>query len=198
MSSTPKTQLTETQYLVLERQAAEKSEFYRGEMFAMAGASRQHNLIVGNLITSLNLALRDTHCQVYPSDMRVKVSSTGLYTYPDVSVACDEPRFEDTEGDTLLNPIALVEVLSKSTEGYDRGTKFEQYRQITSLKAYLLIAQERVHVELFQLQPSGDWLLSEFNDLSETVDARSIDCKLPLADLYLKVDFDHQPAASTP
>ena len=139
MSTAPKTYLTQADYLHRERAAEGKSEFYRGEMFAMAGASREHNLIVGNLVTSLNLQLRDRDCQVYPSDMRVKVSPTGLYTYPDVSVACENPEFEDAQGDTLLNPRVLVEVLSDSTEAYDRGPKFEQYRQLASLRDYLLI-----------------------------------------------------------
>ena len=155
----------------------------------MAGASREHNLIVGNLVTSLNLQLRDRDCQVYPSGMRVRVSPTGLYTYPDISVACGNPEFEDAQGDTLLNPRVLVEVLSDSTEAYDRGPKFEQYRQLASLRDYLLIAQDRVHVEHFELQSSGSWLLREYKAPTDVVQLASLDCRIPLSDIYLKVDF---------
>lgn len=189
MSSVPKNQLTESEYLAMERQAEFKSEFYRGEMFAMTGASRPHNLIVGNAIASLHQQLLDRECEVYPSDMRVKVSSCGLYTYPDVSVACQQPQFEDGEFDTLLNPVFIVEVLSKSTEAYDRGAKFEMYRQLPSLQTYLLIAQDRIHVELFQRQSSEHWLLTEFNDPSDVVSLDGLNVNLSVASLYLKVDF---------
>lgn len=191
MSSVPEKLLTAAEYLARERQAEIKSEFYRGEMFAMSGASRQHNLIAGKIVTALNNLLADRNCEVYPSDMRVKVSPTGLYTYPDVSVACDQPQFEDAETDTLLNPLVIVEVLSKSTEAYDRGPKFEQYRQIQSLQEYLLVAQDRVHVELFQRQPDGSWLLREFSALSDHVELNSVSCQLPLADVYHKVTMDN-------
>ncbi|MEZ6119604.1 MAG: Uma2 family endonuclease [Pirellulaceae bacterium] len=189
MSSVPKNRLTESEYLAMERQAEFKSEFYRGEMFAMTGASRPHNLIVGNAIASLHQQLLDRDCEVYPSDMRVKVSSCGLYTYPDVSVACQQPRFEDGEFDTLLNPVCIAEVLSKSTESYDRGAKFEMYRQLPSLQAYLLIAQDRIHVELFQRQSSEHWLLTEFNDPSDVISLDALNVNLGVASLYLKVDF---------
>ena len=189
MSTVPKTYLRAADYLRLERAAEGKSEFYRGEMFAMAGASREHNLIVMNVGASLHPQLRDRDCQVYPSDMRVKVSPTGLYTYPDVSVACDHPEFEDTHGDTLLNPRVLVEVLSDSTEAYDRGPKFEQYRQLASLRDYLLIAQDRSHVEHFELQASGSWLLREYKLPTDVVQLASVECRITLSDIYLKVTF---------
>jgi Uma2 family endonuclease len=189
MSTAPKTYLTAADYLRIERAAEGKSEFYRGEMFAMAGASREHNLIVMNVGASLQTQLRNSDCEVYPSDMRVNVSPTGLYTYPDVSVACENPEFEDARGDTLLNPRVLVEVLSEATEAYDRGPKFEQYRQLASLRDYLLIAQDRVHVEHFELQSSGSWLLREYNALTDVVQLASLDCHTLLSDIYLKVDF---------
>ena len=194
MSSVPKSYLTESEYLQQERNASFKSQFYQGEVFAMAGASREHNLVCGNLITILNNQLRDSDCQVYPSDMRVKVSPTRLYTYPDLSLACGDPQFEDDHGDTLVNPRVLVEVLSESTEGYDRGAKFEQYRQLDSLQDYLLIVQDRPHVECFSRQASGNWLLAESSSLSETIRIGSIACDLPLADVYLKVKFTEHEA----
>ena len=189
MATVPKTLLTAEQYLCLERKSSFKSEFYRGEMFAMAVGSRQHNLIVGNLITALNNSLRNSNCQVYPSDMRVKVSLTGLYTYPDVVVACDTPTFDDSEMDTLLNPRVIIEVLSESTEAYDRGAKFEQYRTVESLQEYLLVAQDRVFVERYQRQSNGSWLLSDFHKSTVAVRIDSIDCNISVEDIYLKVNF---------
>ena len=150
---------------------------------------RRINLIVGNLITGLNNLLRQSNCQVYPSDMRVKVSPTGLYTYPDVVVACDKPMFEDSEMDTLLNPRLIIDVLSESTEAYDRGAKFEQYRSVESLQEYLLVAQNRVFVERYQRQSNGTWLLSDFHKSTVAIPIDCLDCKLVIEDIYFKVDF---------
>jgi Uma2 family endonuclease len=140
MSLQAKQRLTPEEYLARERQVDTKSEFYDGELFAKAGASRSHNLIVGNVTGELRAQLRGRPCEVYPADMRVKVSETGLYAYPDVVVVCGEPRFEDEHLDTLLNPTVIVDVLSPSTEAYDRGEKFAQYRKLASLREYVLIA----------------------------------------------------------
>ncbi len=134
--------LSPQEYLAMERQAETKSEYYAGEVFAMAGASRKHNLIVPNLAYLLVGQLKSRSCEVYNSDMRVKVSATGLYTYPDLAVVCGKPRFDDDQEDTLLNPTVIVEVLSKSTEAYDRGEKFAMYRALESMTDYLLIAQD--------------------------------------------------------
>ncbi len=134
--------LTPQDYLALERQAETKSEYYAGEVFAMAGASRKHNTIVTNLAYLLVGQLKGRSCEVYNSDMRVKVSATGLYTYPDLVVVCGKPRFDDDQEDTLLNPTVIIEVLSKSTEAYDRSEKFAQYRALELMADYLLIAQD--------------------------------------------------------
>src|SRR5436190_17466052 len=141
MSAPAERLLTEDEYLKQERAASCKSEFYAGRMFAMAGGRRAHNLIASNVITSLNTQLAERPCEVYPSDMRVKVSETGLYTYPDVVVVCGEEQFQDEQEDTLLNPTLLVEVLSESTEAYDRGDKAAHYRSLESLQQYVLISQ---------------------------------------------------------
>jgi len=130
MSTNPVIRLTPEQYLALERKAETKSEFYNGEMFAMSGASRWHNLITGNVLAELHPLLKNRPWTIYPSDMRVKVSPAGLYTYPDVTVVCGEAQFEDQHFDTLLNPTLIVEVLSKTTAAYDQGEKFEQYRKL--------------------------------------------------------------------
>jgi Uma2 family endonuclease len=185
MSTQPKTFFTPEQYLEIERKAEFKSEYYQGEMFAMAGARSDHNLIVGNLVTVFNPQLRSRPCLVYASDMRVRVSPTGLYTYPDVVVVCGEPQFADNELDTLTNPTLIVEVLSPSTEAYDRGRKFEHYRSLPSLREYLVVASERTHVDLFKRRSEEEWLLTAGRP-EDTIELSSIACKLPLAEIYLK------------
>jgi Uma2 family endonuclease len=155
VSTQPKTFLTPEQYLEIERKAEYKSEYFRGEMFAMAGASRAHNLLVAHLLRDLGQQLRGKPCEIYPSDMRVRVSSTGLYTYPDVVAVCGEPKLLDNQLDTLLNPHLIVEVLSPSTEAYDRGRKFEHYQSIESLGEYLMITCDRIHADLHTRRPDG-------------------------------------------
>ena len=138
--------LTPEAYLTLEESAPEKNEYVDGEIFAMTCASEPHNLIVVNTVRELGNQLKKRPCKVYASDMRVKVSPTGLFTYPDVVVVCGQAQFDDSHRDTLLNPTLIVEVLSESTEAYDRGRKFEHYRKLESLAEYVLIAQHRLHV----------------------------------------------------
>ena len=150
--------LTPEQYLELERAAEFKSEYYQGEMRAMAGASVAHNALVWKLIGRLGLQLEPDRYQGFPSAMRLGVCATGLYTYPDITVVCGEPRFQDS--DTLLNPTFVVEVLSPSTEAYDRGRKFEHYRTIPSLQQDLLVASDRHQVDLYTRQADGRWLLA--------------------------------------
>ncbi|MGB7925318.1 MAG: Uma2 family endonuclease [Pyrinomonadaceae bacterium] len=188
MSSQVKIFYTPEEYLALERKAEDKSEYFNGEIFAMTGASRRHNLVAVNVLASLHAQLRKRPCEIYPSDMRVKVSPTGLYTYPDVVIVCGEPLFDDEQKDTLVNPTLLVEVLSKSTASYDRGEKFEHYRKLASLAEYLVIAQNKYHVEHYIRQPDNQWLLSETDDMQKTISLPSIECDLALTDIYDKVD----------
>src|SRR3989440_8660463 len=155
MSQRILTYVTPDEYLRLERQAEYKSEYLNGEIFAMGGASRQHNLITVNIGAEFNRQLKGKPCEAYSSDMRVKVRANGLYTYPDVIVVCGEPQFEDREVDTLLNPTLLVEVLSQSTERYDRIAKTSYYRTIDSLHEHLLVAQHEVRVEQSLRHPNG-------------------------------------------
>jgi Uma2 family endonuclease len=187
MSHQPKTLLTPEEYLALERKSETKSEYYAGEVFAMVGASKRHNLIAANIIRVLGNQLLDRPCNVYPSDMRVKVSATGKYTYPDVVVACEEEKFDDEEKDTLLNPVVIIEVLSESTEAYDRGKKFEQYQHIESLTEYLLITQDRYRVEQYVRQSNREWRYSEYHSADDVVNVSVIGCQLPLKDVYAKV-----------
>jgi Uma2 family endonuclease len=190
MEAQPKPYLTPEQYLAIERGAEFKSEYFDGEMFAMAGASHRHNLITTNVVRELSTQLKGRPCETYASDMRVKVSASELYTYPDVVVACSDIRFDDEQGDTLLNPTLIVEVLSKSTEAYDRGEKFAHYRKLDSLQEYLLVAQDRHSIEHFVRQPGGGWLLRDVTGIGSTLHLESIGCDLPLAEVYDRVDFE--------
>ena len=189
MSTLSKTFLTAEEYLEIERKAEYKSEYYQGEMFAMAGASFTHNLLAGNILFGLRRGLGSRPCSVLPSDMRVRVSPRGLYTYPDVVVVCGEPQFPDKQNDTLLNPTLLVEVLSPSTEAYDLGRKFDHYKSIESLGQYLLVATDRIHADLFTRQADGSWLLTSASRMEDSLDLQSVGCRLTLADLYEKVEL---------
>jgi Uma2 family endonuclease len=189
MSTLSKPYLTPEQYLEIERKAEFKSEYYQGEMFAMSGARRAHNLIATNTVRELSQQLLERPCEVYSSDMRVKVSSTGLYTYPDVVVVCGEPRFLDDEFDTLLNPTVILEVLSESTEAYDRGRKFELYRSLESLGEYVMISSLRVRAERYTRQADGSWNYISKTSLEDAIDLKSVDCHLRLADVYERVAF---------
>ena len=182
----PKPLLTPEQYLEIERKAETKSEFYKGEMFGLPGAHFAHSQLVWKLIALLDGQLRPP-CVGAPSNMRVRIASTGLYTYPDVVVVCGELQFADPHVDTLLNPNLIFEVLSPSTEAYDRGKKFEHYSSIPSLNTYVLIASDRVHVDVYVRQTDDKWLRSSANSLEETVPLTSVGCQLPLAELYANV-----------
>jgi Uma2 family endonuclease len=193
MVAVPKTNLTPVEYLAIERKAATKSEFYRGEMFAMAGASEEHCLIKDNLAGETRNQLKGGPCRVVTSDLRVKVDATGLYTYPDVVIYCDRPEFEDNVLDTLLNTQIIVEVLSDSTEKYDRGAKFRHYRQIASLQEYVLVAQNEPLVERHVRQPDGSWLLTEFAGLDRGFEFATVPARVPLAEIYRDVTFPEVP-----
>jgi Uma2 family endonuclease len=189
MSLQPQRRYTPEEYLALERKAEYKSEYFAGEIFAMSGASERHNLIVANVVAALHTQFRNRPCKVYPGDMRVKVNTTGLYTYPDVVALCGEAQFDDEQRDTLLNPTVIVEVLSPSTEAYDRGDKFGHYRKLASLAEYVLISQEKSHIEHYLRQPDNQWLLSEASDLQDVMQLPSIGCVLLLAEVYDKVEI---------
>lgn len=190
MSAVAKRTWTTTEYLTMERASEEKHEYLDGEIYLMSGASRNHNRVMANTLASLHNQLRQSPCEVFPSDMRVKVTDTGLYTYPDISVVYGEPELEDTSLDTLLNPTLIIEVLSPATESYDRGRKFQHYRALPSLQEYVLISQEAAHIEPHVRQPNDAWLLSDAAGLEATLDLSSIGCRLALADVYEKVSFE--------
>jgi Uma2 family endonuclease len=189
MTAQPKHIYSIEEYLDIERAGPLKHEYYRGEIFALAGSSEAHNLILTNILMSLGIQLRKRPCKVYPSDMRLKIPKTKLYTYPDVSIVCGPPNFDDSKQDTLLNPIVVVEILSPSTESYDRGKKFQNYRTVTSLQEYLLVSQDDYHIEHYTNQNDGNWLLATYDGKDATVTLKTIDCTLLLDDVYDKVDI---------
>jgi Uma2 family endonuclease len=195
MSAIPKVYLTPGEYLTFERQSDVKHEYFRGEVFAMSGASQKHVTIFMNMSHLLVGQLKGRSCRTFGADMRVKVSPTGLFTYPDLVVVCGRPRFEDKELDTLLNPSVIIEILSKSTEAYDRGEKFAQYRTLDTLTDYLLVSQDKPRIERYVRQADGGWLLTESSGLDAVMPIASIQCQLPLAEVYDRVEFDEaQPA----
>jgi Uma2 family endonuclease len=193
MSAQPQiADMTPEEYLALERQAEYKSEYFDGEIFAMSGASPTHNQITANVLAEIHAQFKKRPCRVYVNDMRVKVSPTGLYTYPDIVALCDKPRFDDAQKDTLLNPTVLIEILSDSTANYDRGAKFKHYRTLDSLKEYLLVAQNEYHIEHYVRQANNQWLLSETSHLIDVIELPSINCRLALTDIYDKVEIENQ------
>lgn len=194
MSSLPKTRFTPEQYLEMERKAEHKSEYWNGEIVAMAGGSKQHSLISVNISGELRARLKDKPCRTYSSDLRVRVAQT-RYFYPDVSVVCGEPEFAGEEADMLINPMVLVEVLSPSTEDKDRGIKFIFYRQIPTLTDYVMVSQDEPRVEHYARQEDGRWLLTDLRGPDAVLRLPSIGCELPLSEVYARVAFP--PAAET-
>ena len=187
------TYLTPEEYITLERKAipdAEtvRSEYVNGKIIGMSGSNRAHNLITVNIAAELHARLRDSGCVVFANEMRVSIPSVKSYFYPDVGVVCGEPRFEDDVFDTLLNPIVIVEVLSPSTEAYDRGDKFAHYRQLQSLQEYILVSQDKVRVDHY-VRHAAQWILTDFQNLEQHLPLTSIQCELPLQEIYERVTF---------
>lgn len=190
MSAQPQTYYTPEQYLEIERKAPYKSEYFRGEIFAMGWATTRHNVVSDNLSANLNMALRKKGCRTMSSDQRILTRHTdGLYSYPDIVIVCGKPQFSDLYKDTVMNPVVIVEVLSKSTEAYDRGDKFLLYRQLESLKEYVLVDSKKIHAEVYRKNEEGFWLLaSEAIDLQESIYLASVEVTLRMEDVYLNTD----------
>jgi Uma2 family endonuclease len=188
VASNPVSKLTEEQYLAIDRAAEFRSEFVDGEMFAMSGGTNRHGKIQVNIIVELGLALRDSPCQPFGSDSRVRVSSRA-YVYPDATVVCEDLQAFDDDDDILANPVAIFEVLSPSTERYDRGLKFQLYRTIDSLKEYILVNQEQIRVERYTRQADGDWSLRDYLGPDEELKIDSIGVAIPLRRIYRRVSI---------
>ncbi|WP_296696560.1 Uma2 family endonuclease [Thiocapsa sp. UBA6158] len=190
MSTAHQPRLSFDDWLAIERSAADqRSEYVDGEIFAMAGGTEEHNLIVLNVGAELRNQLKGRPCLVYPSDMKVHIASADVGTYPDVMVICGEREFYDGRRDMVTNPTLVVAVLSDSTEAYDRGDKFRHYRSLRSLQAYLLLSQYRMQAELFLRQPDGTWSLSSYQDPSDSIPLRVVEAELSLAEVYDKVEL---------
>ena len=179
-------------YLRIDRTEDERYEFIDGEIYAMAGAKRRHNVIAWNIGGELRQHLKGKNCEAYPANMRVFVPQTGLYTYPDLVVICGEPQFQDDTFDTLLNPILIIEVLSDTTENYDRGKKFQHYRSIESLQEYVLVSHDEARIEKYIKQGDGFWVLSEAVGLDAKIKLDAIDCELALNEVFDKVNFSDE------
>lgn len=192
MASNPKQRITHEEYLELERKAEFKSEYLDGQIFAMSGASPAHCAITPNLTSEVVLQLRGKPRQAFSSDMKVRTGYKGLYSYPDLSVVCGEPIFHDEKQDVLTNPKVIFEVLSPSTEAFDRGGKFIRYQIIDTFTDYILIAQDEPRVEHFIRQPDGGWLYYVVGGLESELHIASIDCTIPLAQWYDKIKFSEE------
>jgi Uma2 family endonuclease len=190
MTAQPVPQLSFDDWLALERTTdGQRSEFVAGEVFAMTGATEAHNLIVANTIRELGNALKGKPCRVYPSDLKVRIAADDVGAYPDVMAICGERTFYDERRDIVTNPTLIVEVLSASSEAYDRGDKFAHYRRLPSFNTYLLLAQDRIQADLFIRRPDDSWLLSAFDDAADRIRLTTIDAELLLGELYDKVEF---------
>ena len=195
MSALPKKKLTPQEYLVIERAADFKSEFFDGEMFAMAGTSKEHSRITVNLTIQFGNALKGRFCEPFSSDLRVKVSANGLYTYPDLTIVCGPVDVEDEQADVLLNPTLIIEVLSPRTERYDRGKKFDLYRELDSLKEYVLVSQDQYRVEQFLRGNGSEWGYRVACKEDDIVEFPSVGCSISIKDIYARVAFPPDEAA---
>ncbi|MDI6802653.1 MAG: Uma2 family endonuclease [Bacteroidota bacterium] len=192
MQPKQKTNLTPDEYLAIERKADIKSEYYNGEMFALAGASEKHELICGNTFAAIHQLVEEKPCKVYSSNMRIWIEKSGLYTYPDISIVCGKTEFVDSKVDTLKNPVTVTEVLSDSTEKYDRSQKFKFYMSIPTLKEYILISQNKIILEQFikDEKKDNEWILRIYDKLEDSFEIYSIKEKINLKDIYDKIEFE--------
>jgi Uma2 family endonuclease len=195
MAANPKRKYTLEEYFDLELSTNERFEYFDGEIFSMSGVSEQHDQIESNTHLALRLALRERGCRVFTASRRIKVPSLPPYRYADVSVVCGQPVFEKIGGvDVLTNPTLIIEVLSDSTEAYDRGDKFTHYKSIVSLREYVMAAQHRPHITQYVKQEDGSWSYAEVNELSARIQLPSIDCVLELSEIYPDVTFPAHPS----
>ena len=189
MSALPKSKLSPSQYVAIENAAEFRSEFFDGEMFAMAGASMSHNRILRNLLAELHNRLKGGHCEPLAVDQRCKVDRTGLYTYPDILIVCGQPEISADDPMSITNPSAILEILSSATKNYDRGAKFRNYQQIPSLVEYVLVAQDEAVIERFIRQGDGSWGLVSFVGLDAELALTSVPVRIPLSEIYSGVTF---------
>jgi Uma2 family endonuclease len=188
----PKRYYTAEEYLALEEKAEYRSEYYQGEIFAMAGSTDDHNIIVNNISARMNLAFRGKDCIAFTLDLRLWAEARRLFTYPDIYVVCGKREYYKNRKDTITNPVLIIEVLSDSTEDYDRGKKFDFYQTIPTLREYLLIDQYKFHVEQFSLGADGKWALTEHKNADDILRCTSVDFQIPLREIYSEVEFENE------
>jgi Uma2 family endonuclease len=193
MPAAPERKLTVAEYLAFERTAEQKHEFLDGELFVKARASREHNVVKENLIGELFVRLKGGPCRTFSSDQRVKVARTGLYTYPDLMIVCGPPEYDPDDRDTFVNPQVVIEILSPSTEAYDRGAKFRHYQKLPPVREYVLVSQDQMQVELFVRQPDEKWMLTTFDGAEGEFTLATVPVRLPLADVYRGVEIPDRP-----
>jgi Uma2 family endonuclease len=189
MSAVPQRKMTAAEYLEIERAAPFKSEFFYGHMYAMAGASRFHNSIKDRIIGELYERIKGGRCQTFSSDQRVQLTPTGMFVYPDIVLVCDRPVYSEMDADSLVNPQVVIEVLSPSTEGYDRGFKFAQYQLLPTILEYVLVSQDRMRIERFVRQPDESWVVTAFTDPAGVFSLKTIPVSIPLSAVYAGVEF---------
>ena len=185
-----RTKFTEEEYLEYENQSLERHEFFQGEIFAMAGGSNLHAVIFSNLFIGLGIQLKGKPCRPYGSDLRIHIPENSLYTYPDISIKCGEFSTSDKSKNSFINPEVIIEILSPSTRGYDRGDKFKLYRDIPTLKEYILVDSERIGVEIFRFEQSNHWHFTELKSITDSLEIQHVHVSIPLADIYEAVRFD--------
>ncbi len=183
---------THEEYLAMEQAAEYRSEYYKGEIFEMDGASINHNRIVGNLSTKLNQALANSKCEAFMNEIKVWIEQKDLFTYPDVIVICGKPEFYPDRDDTITNPTIVTEVLSDSTKNYDRIEKFEFYRTLPAFQEYILVDQYRIHVEHFYLESKGKWIYTDYSDVNDILKFNKIEFEIAMHDIYSSVEFNKE------
>ena len=181
---------TPDEYLDVEVASEHKSEYYKGEIFAMTAASVNHNRIAGNLFAQINSSLQNSQCEVFISDLRIWIEAVELFTYPDLVIVCNRLQLYKDRNDTITNPFIIFEILSESTKNYDRGNKFEFYRSLSSFQEYVLVDQSKDHIEHFFLEPEKHWIFKEYNNGSDTLQLSKINFQMTLSDIYRRVVFD--------
>ncbi|OQY56297.1 MAG: hypothetical protein B6245_18550 [Desulfobacteraceae bacterium 4572_88] len=189
MLSQKKSRITPEEYLASERESEIKNEYVDGEIFAMAGASRDHNKISTNIVRALGNQLLEKPCSIFSSDMKVKIREIRKYTYPDIVIVCGNEEYDDENNDILLNPTVIIEILSDSTEAYDRGDKFSHYQLISTFSEYILASQYLCKAEKFSRQKDETWIYSKYDRLEDIITIESVNCELPLSEIYRKVNF---------
>lgn len=195
-SGEPPQEISEDEYFALEQKSPTKHEWRRGRVVAMGGASPVHNFIQVNLLHAFVDALRGRRCTILPSDQRVHIADEAMYTYPDIAVTCDRPRFTGKDGYSLENPRVVVEILSKSTEAYDRGKKFERYKALPSLAEYVLVEQDEHRIDHLRRLESGQWLLTTYKGDEDVLVLPALDCRIPLSAIYANLDLLEEVSAS--